>query len=87
MEELIQKQLELIDKKIYVQVQYQRGWWCYIMHQLPLEEDVNFAESKECQDGDLWLDSYIINTEWYLQGYKSFLEALKNGINEAQNLI
>ena len=81
--ELIQKQLELIDKKIYVQVQYERGWWCYIIHQLPSEEDIKFAASGECQDGDLWLDSNLMTPDWYLQEHKSFLEALENGINEA----
>lgn len=81
--ELIQKQLELIEKKIFVQVVYGRGFWCYILHRLPSDKDVAFAASGECQDGDLWLDADMINTEWYLQEQKSFLEALENGINEA----
>jgi hypothetical protein len=81
--ELIQKQIELIEKKIFVQVVYERGFWCYILHRLPSDEDVKFAASSECQDRDLWLDANMINTEWYLQEQKSFLEALENGINEA----
>jgi hypothetical protein len=81
--ELVKKQLELIEKKIFVQIVYERGFWCYILHRLPSDEDVKFAASGECQDGDLWLDADMINTEWYLQEQKSFLEALENGVNEA----
>jgi len=83
--ELIQKQIELIDKKIYVQVVYEKGFWCYILNSLPTEEDVKFAARGECQDSDLWLCSEIINTDWFEQEYKSFLEAMENGINEAMS--
>lgn len=84
MEELTNQLLDLIGKKIYVNVVYEHGGWYYILHQLPSIEDIKFSESGECQDGDMWLDSSIINSDWFSgEGYKSYPEALENGIKAA----
>lgn len=84
---LIKKQLELIDRKILVQIVYESGFWCYVLHRLPSEEDIKFAESGECQDGDLWKRSEQLNNDWYMQEQESFLEALTNGIQEAKHYL
>lgn len=81
---LIKQQLELIDQKIFVQIVYESGFWCYVLHRLPRKEDIKFAESGECQDGDLWKRAEQLNNDWYMQEQKSFLEALNNGIKRAK---
>lgn len=83
--DLIKKQLKLIDKEIFVQIVYESGFWCYILHKLPNKESIEFADSGECPDGDLWKSSDQLNNDWMGQEYKSFLEALANGIEEATN--
>jgi hypothetical protein len=84
---LIVQQLELIEKKILVQVIHENGYWCYALYQLPSDNDIAFAESGECQDGELWKNSDLLNSEWFLQEQKSFLEALANGIKDADNFL
>lgn len=82
---LLQKWLR--DKKIHIDVVYERGVWCYILHQLPSEEDIKFAASGECEDGDLWLLSNTINSDWYTMEYKSYEEALEAGLLESLKLV
>jgi len=84
---LIVQQLELIEKKIFVQIIHENGDWCYALYQLPSDNDIAFAESGECQDGELWKNSELLNSEWYLQEQKSFLQALANGIEDAQHYL
>lgn len=82
---LLQKWLRE-EYNIQVQTAYEKGFWCYILYQLPSTEDIKFAASGECQDGDLWLDADMVNKEWYLQEQKSYEEALENGLQEALRL-
>lgn len=82
---LIRQQLELIEKGIHVQPVYENGFWCYILYRLPSVEDTKFSESVECEDSDLWRRSEQINSDWYMQEQKSFLEALANGIKQAKH--
>lgn len=72
--------------RVFVEPVYERGDWCYVLKTLPTDEDI--ANSGECEDGDLWLDSDTINaSEWFLQEYKSFEEALEEGLKAGLALI
>lgn len=84
---LIKQQLELIDQKILVQIVHESGFWCYVLHRLPSEKDIKFAESGECQDCDSWKRAEQLNNDWYLQEQESFLEALINGIEKAKHYL
>jgi hypothetical protein len=84
---LIKQQLELIDQKILVQIVYESGFWCYVLHRLPSDEDIKFSESGECQDGDLWKRAEQLNNDWWEQEQESFLEALTNGIKDAKHYL
>jgi hypothetical protein len=85
--ELIKQQIELIEQNIFVQITYENGFWCYLIFKLPTKEDIEFAESSECQDGDLWKRADLMNQSWFMQEQKSFQEALINGIKHAKNNI
>ena len=73
---LIKKQLELIYQKILVQIVYENGFWCYVLHSLPSEEDGNIRKR-----------SKQLTNDWYMQEQESFLEALTNGIKEAKHYL
>ena len=80
--------LEFIElHKIYISVIYERGNWYYVLYQLPSDEDIKFAESGKCQDGDLWLDSQQLTTTENQDGFSSYSEALKEGIIHANTLL
>lgn len=83
---LLQKWLREVHK-IDIRIVYERVFWHYVLYKLPSEKDIKFANSKEHQDGDLWLDSEMLNNEWYLQEYNSYEEALEIGLQEALKLI
>lgn len=78
--------IDLINRRVYVQITYERGNWYYVLYQLPSTKDIEFANSGECQDGDLWLDSNLINTDWYDQGFGSYEEALTRGLAKGEEM-
>ncbi|WPZ08797.1 hypothetical protein [Roseivirga spongicola] len=82
--DLIKDQIDLIEKSIFVQPVYETGNWCFIIHILPSQEDVSFAKNSEYENKDLWLKSEVLNTDWYLQEYESFTQALSEGIKSAR---
>jgi hypothetical protein len=73
--------------KIHVQIVYERGFWKYVLHKLPSDKDIEFANSGECQDGDLWLDAEIVNNEWYLQESTSYEDALEKGLFHSLQIV
>jgi hypothetical protein len=80
-ENLLHEVLSLIAQRIFVQVSYEDGRWYYILHQLPSEDDLKFAQESSCEDRDLWARSEILNEDWYLgDGYDSYIAALQHGV-------
>ena len=72
---------------IHVQIVYERGFWKYVLHKLPSYKNIEFVNSGECQDGDLWLDAEIVNNEWYLQKSTSYEDALKKGLLHSLQIV
>ncbi len=71
--------------KIHLQIVYESGNWCFIIYKLPSIKDLKFAESGKCEDGDLWKDSHLINTDWFHQENDSYYSALDAGLKEVLN--
>lgn len=62
--------------------------WCYVLKQLPSEEIINKVKADEMgEDWDLFLRSETINSDWYLESWPTYEQALENGINESLKLI
>lgn len=68
------------DHNFFLQIYYERGKWYCFVHELPSLEDIKFAESGECEDGDLWLDSNVVNQSYaWKDEYNSYSEAVEAG--------
>ncbi len=72
---------DLVALGFYIRVDYERGQWYYIIQKLPTEKDVEFVNSGECQDGDLWLDADTVFNS-FPKGYKTHEEALTFGLKD-----
>ncbi len=70
-----------------IQIESENGVWCYIVKTLPSKQDRDFADSKVCEDGDLWLRSEIMNLDWYSQEYMSYECALEAGLQYTLKII
>lgn len=64
---------------IWLSVHYDNFWY-YVITQLPTKEDIDFANSGICEDGDLWLRGERINNNSIFGEYKSSEEAYNAGI-------
>lgn len=73
--------LKLLEATVFVHVMYESGEWYYLIYILPDDKDKAFAASGECQDGDLWLRSELVNEDWHKQEYKSYSDALIAGLD------
>ena len=78
---------KIIKQGIYIDIRYESGIWYYILQELPSEKDIAFANSGECQDGDLWLNANVINENWYEQNFQSYENALCEGVQKAKEIL
>lgn len=85
MEDLFNRHLALIENKILVEAKYgDDNTWYYDIISLPSDEDVVFALSGECQDGNLWLHSNVFISGWEEHSFSSYIEAFRAGIEYAE---
>lgn len=73
------------EKRLFIDIRYERGNWMYLIHQLPSESDIKFATESDCQDKDLWLDSELINKDWFNQENKTYEKALGEALRFIDN--
>lgn len=87
--ELFKKQIWLLEKNIHVMPVYESGAWHYIIYTIPSDEDVKIYKNYvyDIDNVSYLIDSHMVNDDWYINDYKSFPEALKEGINAAMELV